>query len=57
MNRWIDVWLDEEPERSGFVVVRETTDHMGLLLGDWIFSIMLSERFKCRREEKGMQTR
>lgn len=38
-------------EGGGFVILRETTDHMGLLLGAWVFSLMYSERIK--HKERG----
>ena len=47
----MDVWTDGEPEGGWFVILKETTDHMALLLGGWVFSIMYSERFK--RKERG----
>lgn len=45
MNRWVGRWVGGEPERVGFVVLREITDYMGLLPGAWVFSIISSDRF------------
>lgn len=45
-------WVGGEPERGGFVVLRETTDYMRLLPEAWVFPIISSNRLERQGEGK-----